>query len=102
MLRCSVLMFAAHHRAAKQDLEIDFVVGGVHAGAVVHRVGVDARAASRRFDAAQLGDTQIGAFAHHLGPDLIAIDAQTVIGAVARLQMGLRRGLDVGADAAEP
>ena len=67
---------APHHRPAEQDLEIDFVIGGVDAGAVVHRVGIDARAGSRHFDAAQLRDPQIGAFAHHLGPHLIAVDAQ--------------------------
>ena len=41
------------------------------------------------FDAAQLGDAQIGAFAHHLGAHFAAIDAHRVIGAVAGFQVGL-------------
>ncbi len=43
------------------------------------------------FDAAQLGDAQIGAFAHHLGLDLVAVDAHGIVGAVARILVGLRR-----------
>ena len=78
------------------------MVGGIHAGGIVHRIGVDAPAAPGIFDAAQLGHSQIGAFAHHLGADLAAIDAHRVIGAVAGIQIGLRRRFDVGADAAEP
>jgi hypothetical protein len=93
---------SAHHRPAQKNLQIHFMVGGVHPGAVIHRVGVDAPAAPGIFDAAELGDAQIGAFAHDLGLDLATIDADGVIGAVANLEMGLGGGLDVGADAAEP
>ena len=65
------------------------MVGSVHARRIVHRIGVDAPAGPGIFDAAQLGDAQIGAFAHHLGADLAAIDAQGVIGAVAGIEIGL-------------
>jgi hypothetical protein len=43
----------------------------------------------RIFDAAALGDAQIGAFADHLGAQIAAIDADGVIGAVAHFGMGL-------------
>ena len=80
---------AAHDRPAQQDLEIHFMVGGIHAGGIVHRIRVDAPALPRIFAAAKLGHAQIGAFAHHLGAYLAAIDAHGVIGAVAHLEIGL-------------
>ena len=53
-------------------------------------------------DAAALGDAEIGALADHLGADLVAVDAQRVVGAVADLGMAFAARLDEGADAAEP
>ena len=75
----------------QQDLQIHFVVGGVDAGGIVDRVGVDASAGTGIFDAAQLRDAQIGAFADHLGAHLAAIDAHRVIGAVADVEIGSAR-----------
>ncbi len=59
------------HRV-EQDLEIDLVVGGVDAGRVVDRVGVDAAALERIFDAAALGHAEIGALADDARGDLLA------------------------------
>ena len=78
------------------------MIRGVDAGRIVDRVGVDAPALERVGDAAALGDAEIGALADDLGADLVAVDAQRVVGAVADLGVALARGLDVGADAAEP
>ena len=99
---------AARDDVAEQDLEVDLVVRGVDAGGIVDRVGVDASALAagpadlREFDAAALGDAEIGAFADHARAQLAPVDAQRVAGAVADLGMRLVRRLDVGADAAEP
>ena len=78
------------------------MVGGVDARRIVDGVSVNPPAGAGIFDAAQLRHAQIGAFAHHFGADLGAIDAHRVIGAVADIQIGLRGGFDEGADAAEP
>ncbi len=74
-------------RPTEQDLQIDLVVGGVDAGRIVDRIGVDAPAGAGIFDAPLLGDAQIGAFADHLGADLAAIDAHRVVGAVAGFEI---------------
>ena len=76
-------------RTVDQDLDIDLVVGGVDAGRIVDRIGVDAAAAERVFDAAALGDAEIGALADDFCADLVAVDAQRVVGAVADLGMAL-------------
>ena len=56
----------------------------------------------RRLDAAALGHAQVAALAHHLAAQLVAVDAQGVVGAVADVGMRFAAGLDVGADAAVP
>ena len=71
--------FAAAHRAGKQDLEIDLMVGGVDAGRIVDGVGVDAPALKGIFDAAELGGAEVGALAHHLGAQIAAVDAQGIV-----------------------
>ena len=92
---------AARDRLAGDDLDVDLVVGGVDAGRVVERVGVDLAAGQRRLDAAALGEAEIGALADHARPHLVAVDAQRIAGAVAGVGMAFARGLHVGADAAE-
>src|SRR3546814_1066785 len=37
-----------------------------------------------------------------LGPELLAVDTQCIVGTVADVEMAFRRSLHVGADAAEP
>ncbi len=76
--------------AVEQDLDVDLVVGGVHAGGVVDEVGVEQHAVLRRLDAAQLGQAQVAALAHHLAAQVAAVDAQRVVGAVA--DVGVRLG----------
>ena len=88
--------------AIDQNLEIDLMVGGVHAGRIVDRVGVDTAAGQRIGDAAALGDAEIGALADDFGADFIAVDAQRVVGPVAGFGVAFVRRLDVSADAAEP
>jgi hypothetical protein len=53
-------------------------------------------------DAAALGHAEVGAFAHHPGPQLGAVDADRVVGLVAGIGVGLVARLHIGADAAEP
>ncbi|MDQ1092969.1 hypothetical protein QE400_002382 [Xanthomonas sacchari] len=90
------------HHVVEQDLDVDLVVGGVHAGRVVDEVGVEQHAGLRGLDAAQLGQAEVAAFADHLAAQFAAVDAQAVVGAVADVAVGLAGGLDVGADAAVP
>ena len=89
-------------RAVDQDLEVDLVIRGIDSRRIVDRVGVDAAAGERIGDAAALGHPEIGALAHHLCPDLAAVDTQRVVGAVADFGMPLLRRLYKSADAAEP
>ena len=77
------------------------MVRGVHAGRIVDGVGVEPSAGQGIFDAAELSETQIGAFADHLGAQLGAAHAHRVVGAVAGVEIALRDCLDEGADAAE-
>ena len=56
----------------------------------------------RRLDAAALRHAEIGALAHHLAAQRAAGDADRIVDAVADLIVGLARGADIGADAAEP
>ena len=59
-----------------------------------------APAAEVELDAAQRGDAEVAALADHLGAQLISVDPDGVVGAVADVGVGLGLGLDVGADAA--
>ncbi len=82
-------------------LMIDLHVGGVHAGRIVDGVGIEPDAAERRLDAAALGHAEIGAFADHLAAQVLAGDADGIVGAVADRLVALVGGADIGADAAE-
>ncbi len=93
---------AVRDQAVEQDLDVHLVVGGVHAGAVVDRVGVDPAAVQRELDTAQLGQAQVAALADDLDAQVGAVDADGVVGLVADVRVGLRRRLHVGADAAVP
>ena len=92
---------AVAQRDAQRDFDIDLHVGGVHAGRIVDGVGIEPHAAKRRLDAAALGHAKIGAFADHLAAQIVAGDADGVVGAVADRLVGLARGANVSADAAE-
>ncbi len=88
--------------AVDQDLDVDLVVRGVDPGRIVDRVGIDPTAREGKGDPPALGHRQIGTLADNLGADLVAVDPQPVIGAVADLGMALVGRLDEGADAAKP
>ena len=61
---------AVGDRQAEQDLDVDLVVGGVDAGRVVDRVGVDAPARQRVLDAPELRAAEVAAFGDHLAAQL--------------------------------
>ena len=92
---------AVAQRNAQRDLDIDLHVGGIDAGGIVDGVGVEPDAAERRLDAAALGHAEIGAFADHLAAQILAGDANGIVGAVADRIVGFVRGANIGADAAE-
>ena len=88
-MRSSALTLPAGDERVDEDLDVDLVVGAVHAGGVVHRVGVDVAAAEVELDAAALRDAEVAALADHLGAQLISVDADRVVGAVADVGVGL-------------
>ncbi len=85
---------------AQQDLDVDLVIGAVHAGRVVDGVGVDQAAGLGEFDAAVLRAAEVAAFAEHLAAQLVAVDAEGVARLVAHLDVALVAGLHISADAA--
>ena len=92
---------AVAERNAQRDLDIDLHVGGVDAGRIVDRVGVEPHAAQRRLDAAALGHAEIGALADHLAAQILADGANGIVGAVADRLVAFVGGAHIGADAAE-
>ena len=78
------------------------MIRGVDACRVIDRISVDASAGKCKRDPPALGYRQVGAFADDLCPDLVAIDAECIVGTVADLGVALVRGLDVSSDPAEP
>ena len=91
---------ATAHGIVEQDLDVDLVVGGIHAGRVVDEVGVEQHALLRRLDAALLRHAEVAALADDPGAHVGTVDAQAVVGAVADVGVGFAGGLDVGTDAA--
>ena len=83
------------------DLDVHLVVRGVDARRVVDGVGLDAATLHGELDASGLGEPQVGAFAHHLDPQVLAVHAHGVVGLVAHVEVALALGLHVGADAAQ-
>jgi len=77
-VRCR--QFAGVDFGVEPDLDVDFVVGAVHAGRVVDRIGEDAPARQREFDAAILGRAQVAAFGHHPAAQPIAVHPDVVVG----------------------
>ena len=103
LLRASSESVPSRTGSVERDLDVDLDVGGVDAGRIVDRVGVEPHAAQRRLDAAALGHAEIGALADHLARAARApVMRIAIVGAVADLIVGLARGADIGADAAEP
>ena len=106
--RCEQLVALGHgqfftlHFRVEQDFNVDLVIGGVYAGRVVDKIGVEQHTVQCGVDAAKLGQTEIAALAHYFAAQFTAVDAQTVVGAVADIGMGFAGSLDVRADAAIP
>ena len=90
------------HHAIEQDLDVDFMVRRVHAGRVVDEVGIEQHAMLCGFDTAQLGQAQVAALAHHLATQLLAVDAQRIVGAITGVGVLFAAGLDVDANATVP
>lgn len=76
------------------------MVGAIHTGGVVQRVGVDPPAGQIEFDATQCRDPKVAAFANDLGAHLVRADPHGIVGAVTDIGIRLRLGLDIGPDAA--
>ncbi len=93
---------ALDHLAVERDLDVDLIVRAIDAGRIVDEVGVDAAALRGEGDARRLGDAQVRALADCLAAQLLGIDAQAIVGGIADLAVTFGRGLDIGADAAEP
>jgi hypothetical protein len=74
---------AGRHHPVHEDLDVDLVVGAVHAGGVVDCIRVQDDALQRGFDAAPLSHAQVSAFAHNLDPQVTAVHPDGVIGFVA-------------------
>ena len=86
----------------EQDLDVHLDVRSVDAGGIVDEVGIEATPGERVLDASALCQAQVAAFADHPGPQLAAVDAHRVVGAVADLGVSLVGRLHVSADAAVP
>ena len=89
-------------RRYHKNLQIDLVIGEIHAGRIVHGVSVDAAAIQGEFDARSLSETEVGAFSYNLGSKLHGVDARAIVGAVANDIIGLSAGLHISSHAAHP
>ena len=67
------------HRGVQQDLDVHLVVGAVHAGGVVDRVGIDAAAGERVLDAPELCEAEVAAFADYLASQLAAVHPDRIV-----------------------
>ena len=83
------LQQTAGDRLPGRDLDVDLVVRGVDPGRIVERVGVDLASAQGRFDPAALRQTEVGAFADHAHAQLGGVDAQGIVGTIARVGIAL-------------
>ncbi|MEJ0047220.1 MAG: hypothetical protein WDN04_14725 [Rhodospirillales bacterium] len=91
----------AAFQQAGQYFNIHFVVRGIDAGGIVDSIGIQMPAGQGEFNPASLGKPEIGAFAHHFHAQLVAVDADRVVGFVTGIGVGFAAGLHVAADAAE-
>ena len=76
------------------------MIGCIDTGRIVDRVRVDPPTRARVFDASKLRAAEIAAFGHHLATEIVAVDAQRIVRAIADLRVRLAFCLDVRADAA--
>ena len=92
------LDLAGGDQRVDQDLDVDLVVGTVHAGGVVQRVGVDTSAGQIEFHASECRHPEIAAFADNLGAHLISVDPDRIVGAITDIG-GKHEGTQVTFDA---
>ena len=78
------------------------MVGAVDAGRVVDRVHVDPAAAAREGDPGALREAEVAALADDAAAQLLGVDPDGVVRAVADLGVPFVLRLHVGADAAVP
>ena len=86
----------------EQDLDVHLVVGAVDAGRVVDRVHVDPAAAARVGDSCALREAEVPALADDAAAQLLGVDPDCVVRAVAHLRVPFLLRLHIGADAAVP
>src|SRR3569833_488886 len=86
----------------EQELDIHHVIGAIDAARVVDGGGIDPAAAARKFDARELRESEIAAFAHYAATEFDRIHAQRIVTAVANISMAFAARLHEGADAAVP
>ena len=101
-----VALFQRHLALAgqgrQQDLDVDLVVGGVHACRVVDGIGVDVHTRQGRLDPSELGASEVAALADHYGPQGPTVNADSVVGAVTNLGVDLLGRLHVRPDTSLP
>ena len=90
------------HDVAEENLDVDLPVRAVNATRVVYEVRVEASAQQTVLDASPLRQPQVAAFADDLAAQLVRVDAQRIVAAVADVGMALATGLDVSPNAAVP
>ena len=89
-------------RLAQQDLDVDLAVRAVDARRVVDEVRVDATTVEAVFDAGSLRQPEVAAFTDDFAAQLVSVDPQVVIAAIAGVAVAFRACLDVGTDPAIP
>ncbi len=86
----------------EQNFDINFVVRAVDARRVVNSIGEHHAAILSELNATELGHAEVTALANDFTAQLLAVDAQTIVGLVADLIVAFCFGFDVSADTAVP
>ena len=83
-----------------QNLDVHLVIGTIHTGRIIDRIGIDASPGQCVLDAAQLREAKIAAFCHDIATQFITVDAQRIGGAITHFEVRLIARLYIGANAA--
>jgi hypothetical protein len=86
----------------EQDLDVHLVVGAVDAGRVVDRVHVDPATAAGVGDPCALRKAEVPALADDAAAQLLGVDSDRVVRAIADLRVPFLPRLHIGADPAVP
>ena len=87
---------------AEQDFDIYLAVRSVDASGVVDEVGIDTASVVAEFNPGALCQAEVATFSDDLAVELVGIDADVVIAAVADIGVTLRTCLYIRTDAAVP